>query len=551
MDRRTYLRTLGGASALGAGSIGVAAGSVDEYVETERGPVEGEPDGDVIAYKGIPYAAQPVGERRFRPPERPAPAWGDELDGSEYGPRAPQPLLATNFVGLDATTFVGEEDGCLNLNVWAPEGADEGEKAVMFWIHGGAYIFGSNRFPGGELAEDGDVVVVAPNYRLNALGFFAHPAVTAENPDAPTNVGYLDIRAALEWVQQNVARFGGDPDNVTVFGESAGGHAVLTLLTDPDAEGLFHRAISQSGPINEPLYSLSELESRGEDAAAELSCGGSDALACLREADPSDLASAYGVAQSFAGMGDPSDGPRVLRPGLVFGVDGEVVESHPATRIAEGEFHDVPVLLGGNAEEYQFFLAFTGDAAPESASAYRQRVRAEYGQFADDVLEQYPASDYDSIEEAYVDLFTDDLFLCSDYKVAREIEQHGGTAYRYVFDDKPTVPVTLTVEDPGAYHTAELSYVFGQTVTQQGLPTGILGPQDYRLRHRMQTYWTNFAKRGDPNGSGWFAPPEWPAVGDDLTRVRLQARSVDPESGVEPECELFAEIYEYVRSEGR
>ncbi|WP_335998587.1 carboxylesterase/lipase family protein [Halorientalis halophila] len=556
MDRRRYLRALGGASALGAGS-GIGSANTGWWfsgpeVETESGTVEGEDEGDYHAFRGVPYAHQPVGERRFRPPETPAPSWEGTRDATDFGPLAPQPVLATSFLGVDVGKFVGEEDGCLNCNVWAPADADPGEKPVMFWIHGGAFNFGSNRFPGGNLAATGDVVVVAVNYRLNALGFFAHPEITAENPSAPANAGYLDVRAGLEWVQRNVEAFGGDPDNVTIFGESAGGHAVLTLLTDPETEGLFHRAISQSGPITDPLYSLSELEARGAEAAEELGCADGDALACLREQDPESLAEAYGVSGALAVGGDPDpDLPGVAQPGLVFGVDGEVVPEHPATRIANGDFHDVPVIAGGNADEYQFFLEFAGDTVPESATAYDDWLDAAYGRFADRVRDAYPADAYDSLETAYVDLLSDEFFLCSDAAVVDAVRDHGGTAYRYVFDDTPTIPVTLLSEDPGAYHTAELSYVFGQTVTQQGLPTGIMGPGDWKLRDRMQAYWSNFAESGDPNGSSGSDLPAWPAVDEDHTKVRLREKTVAVETGTRAGCAVFRDVYDYLRSIGR
>ncbi|SEN84749.1 para-nitrobenzyl esterase [Halorientalis persicus] len=552
MDRRTYLGALGGASVFGAGSgIGSANATwwfSDPEVEIESGTVEGDEEGDVNAFRGIPYAHQPVGERRFRPPETPAPSWDGTRGAHDYGPRAPQPILATGFLGLDVGKFVGSEDGCLNLNVWAPADADPGEKPVMYWIHGGAYNFGSNRFPGGALAEAGDVVVVAVNYRLNALGFFAHPEVTAASPSAPTNFGYLDIRAGLEWVQRNVAAFGGDPDNVTIFGESAGGHAVLTLLTDPEAKGLFHRAISQSGPINDPLYPLAELEDRGTEAARELDCASGDTLACLRDAKPAELAEAYGVAGALASEATDGGTPRVELPGLIFGVDGEVVRAHPATLIEDGEFHDVPVLLGGNAEEYQFFLEFADDTVPESEAAYRDRLQRVYGDFGDRVVDAYPVSDYDSIEAAYIDVNTDDFFLCSDVAVTDAITRQGGTAYRYLFDDTPTIPVTLLSDDPGAYHTAELAYVFGETVTQQGLPTGIIGPGDWVLRDRMQGYWTNFAASGDPNGDGL---PEWREATRNQRRVRLQEDSVTVETGTSDGCAVMQDIYSYLRSTGR
>ncbi|MDS0474380.1 carboxylesterase/lipase family protein [Natrinema sp. 1APR25-10V2] len=529
LNRRRYVRALLGTMAIGASSgVGSAIASSSPQVTTESGPVAGEEVGDTNVFKGIPYAKQPVGDRRWRPPETPG-EWEGTLDATEYGPACVQNGGLSAVTGGE--TEVRGSEACLNLNVWTPTDATPDDpRPVMVWIHGGGYTSGSNRYESRRLSEFGDVVVVTINYRLGPFGFFTHRDLLAESP-RNVNQGYQDTLAALGWVQQNVQAFGGDPDNVTIFGESAGGNAVLTLMSDPATEGLFHRVISQSGPVVDGLYDREEAAQAGVDLATELGCTGSDPGECLRAKSPEEIlnANAPDSAQSTL------DGP------LGVTVDGEVIEKHPAKRFADGEFNDVPLITGGNADETQLFLLQTD---VPSADAYESTVRERYGELANQVLETYPASEYETPKKALIAATTDATFLCGDRLIAKWIDENGGTVYRYLFDDRPTYPLTalsLLADDVGAYHAAELAYVFGEEVAQGDTALARLGLKDRLLSRRMQDYWTTFAETGDPNSR---LRPDWPQFSaDGQEQVRLTEDWIIGQSGPKPECALWEPLY--------
>ena len=546
MDRRHYLQSLGGVTALGAGS-GIGSANTGWFwgptVDTESGTVEGESAGETNVFKGIPYAHQPVGERRWRPPKTPAPTWDGTRDATEYGPLAPQSgLLGSigSIVGLNTTTVDGKEDGCLNLNVWAPEHADPGEKPVMVWIHGGGYEVGSNRYDSQNLSERGDVVVVTINYRLGPLGFFTHPDLLAEDP-RNVNQGYQDMVAALEWVQRNVAAFGGDPDNVTIFGESAGGNAVLTLLTDPSAEGLFHRAICESGPVVEALQSAEDAAADGTAVAGEIGCTGSEALSCLRDASTKDLLATGGggLIGAIAGGGDEESSLEADPLGVT--VDGTVIEKNPALRFRDGEFHDVPLITGGNADETQLFLL--GTDVP-SAQAYEETIRSRYPDRADEVLAAYPVSDYETPKKALIDVTTDETFLCGDRLVSKWITDNGGSVYRYIFDDAPSDPfllLRLVMDGMGAYHAAEMAYVFGQDIEQRGFTITGLGRSDRKLSRIMQDYWTSFARSGEPGGTD---RQRWPDFDSEFqNQFRFTEDGAVTQVGEPSACAIWERLY--------
>lgn len=528
-NRRQYLRSVLGATAFGVvGGVGTATTWSGPEVSTESGPVRGERTGDTDVFKGIPYAKQPVGDRRWRPPEIPG-EWEGTLEATEYGPVCVQSGGLATVAGGEPE-ISGSED-CLNLNVWAPADATPDDpRPVMVWIHGGGYTSGSNRYESRRLSEFGDVVVVTINYRLGPFGFFTHPDLLAEDP-RNVNQGYQDMRAALRWVQRNVRAFGGDPDNVTIFGESAGGNAVLTLMSDPEAEGLFHRVICQSGPVVGDLLNREEAAREGVELAEEVGCTGGDAADCLREQSPEAILN--------ASTGDSEES--VLDGPLGVVVDGEVIEKHPAKRFADGEFADVPLITGANADETQLFLV--GTDVP-SAEAYEATVRDRYGDLADRVLETYPVDAYETPKDALVDVTTDAVFDCGDRLVARWIDENGGTVYRYLFDDAPTYPLSLLrllEDDVGAYHAAELAYVFGGEVTQGDYSIARLGLRDRLLSRRMRDYWTTFAETGDPNGR---LRPDWPEfTAAEREQVRLTEDEVVRESGPKPECALWEPVY--------
>ena len=474
---------------------GAAAGTaLADPVRTAAGLVEGttSADGSVRAFRGIPFAAPPVGELRWREPQA-TPRWEGVRRAAEFGSRCPQGSVFDDMVFRDQPS-----EDCLYLNVWTPAKSPSEKRPVMVWIHGGGFQAGSASEPrqdGERLARRG-VVVVGVNYRLGVFGFLAHPALTAESGrGASGNYGLMDQVAALRWVRENVAAFGGDPENVTIFGESAGSFAVSALLASPLARGLAARAIGESGAYLgrhalEPL-SLAASEENGTAFAAAL---GAASLAELRRKPADDvLQAALKVQPWFA----PT-------------IDGHVLPKDVGAIYAAGEQARVPLLAGWNADEVRAGVVL-GKQKP-TAKSFAEQTRARYGPAADALLKVYPAAtDAEALESA-ADL-AGDTFLA--YATWKWIETHartaGAAAYRYSFDRKiPVAPgtkvegVPATAEDVGARHAGEIEYVFGALDT---LPTVPWQDADRRISDQMMAYWTNFARSGDPNGSGL---PEWP-----------------------------------------
>ncbi|MCL4228254.1 MAG: carboxylesterase family protein [Myxococcales bacterium] len=464
-----------GPDAAGGGDAAPCAaggGPVAERVATTSGVVRGARAGATWAFLGVPYAAPPVGERRLAAPA-PAPCAAGELDATRLGPACPQ---------LDeAGTFVGDED-CLQLNIWAPA-APAGPRPVMVWLHGGGNAVGSAVYPiydGRRLAEAGDVVVVTLNYRLGQLGFLAEAALAG--PDgAIGNHGTLDQVAALRWVRDNIAAFGGDAGNVTVFGESAGGRNTCTLLAVPAAAGLFHRALVQSGACKF-VDRVAEGQAVADDVAAALGCAG-DRVACLRAATAEALVRAnhHPVGALAASLYGPV-------------IDGVVLAEQPEAAIAAGRHHAMPFAIGANADE-------TAREAPASLSAaqYEALVRAQYGAIADAVLARYPAAAYPTPRAAYVRLTTDSRFVCPSREIAASADQ-GQTepVHRYFFAYRATAL--------GAPHGIDVPFVFGtfDAVLVAGQPYQPTAA-DLALAAAIQGYWTRFARTGSPGGT-----PAWP-----------------------------------------
>lgn len=430
----------------------------------------GAPAGATTAYKGIRYAQAPVGDLRFRAPQ-PVTCTGEQ-PALAYGPKCPQ---------LDEGTYVGDED-CLQLNVWAPVAAGP-PRPVMVWIHGGGNIVGSAVEPvydGQRLAEAGDVVVVTVNYRLGQLGWLADASLAASD-GAVGNYGTLDQVEALRWVRDHIAGFGGDPGNVTIFGESAGGRNVCTLLAVPAAAGLFHRAIVESGACKF-LQTEAAAQAVADDVAAALGCSG-DRAACLRAATAEQVIRAN---PGTAGVLTASSYGSVI--------DGVVLAEQPEDAIAAGRHHAVPFLIGANADE-------TVREAPVNLTEaqYQQLVRAQLGPTLGDLaLAQYPVSAYPTPRAAYVRMTTDVRFVCPSREIAAAAAPHAPT-FRYFFSYRPT-PL-------GAPHAIEIPFVFGTFAAIPYTPSAA----DLALATAIQGYWTRFARTGDPGGS-----PAWPryAAGD-------------------------------------
>ncbi len=463
---------------------GQSAAQESVQVATETGVVEGTRNRGVAVFKGIPYAAPPVGPLRWQPPQ-PASPWEGLREAHQVSPMAPQRFAS----GLG----LAQSEDCLYLNIWTPA-QDLDALPVMVWIHGGGFGTGSGAEPmyeSTELAKQG-VVVVTFNYRLNVLRFFTHPLLSQESPHAASgNYGLLDQIAVLEWVQRNIAGFGGDPDRVTIFGESAGGRAVSLLMASPLSRGLFHRAAAQSGALRGVSTRLEDRERRGRQLAEAVGCTDTpDPLVCLR-------ATSY---QALAAVPGFDSGPIV---------DGWVIPEDPRTVYAEGRQHDVPMMIGGNADEGTFSM-LGRLAEVRTVRRYGDYVRDLLGSDADEALAMYPATKDTEVYMALSRFATDRGVARHAREQARWMDGTSSTTYVYHFSrDSPHHQWTGL----GATHTAELPYLFGnlQFAARNG-DLSTLELVDRRLSQAMMRYWTHFAATGDPNTDGL---PVWPAFTDD------------------------------------
>jgi para-nitrobenzyl esterase len=447
-------------------------------VHTNGGGVSGVAGSapEVRVYKGIPYAAAPTGDRRWRAPE-PAAPWDGVRDASQFSPTCPQQPYPENSIYRSAPQPSSED--CLYLNVWTAAGSAKERRPVMVWIHGGALTRGSGStrtYDGESLARKG-VVVVTINYRLGIFGFLAHPELTTESPRrASGNYGLLDQIAALEWVQKNIAAFGGDPKRVTIFGESAGSWSVNYLMASPRARGLFHRAIGQSGGAFSVLSKLSAAEQAGAKVAAGL---GAASLKELRAKSVEELLKA------------PAGG----RPN----VDGWLLSEDVHTIFASGKQNDVPLIAGFNADEA---TAFTPWPPGATAATYTEQMRRRYPRNAEEWLKHYPAGSDEEARQSFYAVFRDLTFGWHMRTWVRLATRTGKSkAYYYYFTRVPPGPNS---ERLGAYHAAEIAYVFHNLHTSPRP----WEPADHQLSDTLSSYWVNFAATGDPNGKGL---PQWPA----------------------------------------
>jgi para-nitrobenzyl esterase len=455
---------------------------------TAQGPVYGtrSASGDMLIFRGIPYAAPPVGERRFAPPRPPAKRSG-VLKATEFGPSCAQ---AAGVMGAASTA-----EDCLYLNIYTP--ARKGRYPVMVWIHGGAFIAGSgsDAYLPDRLVAEG-VVVVTLNYRLGALGFLAHPALSAEQGGRSGAYGLLDQRMALKWVQQNIEYFGGDPDNVTIFGESAGGHSVMALIASPKTDGLFHKAIVQSGSIFPEQIPLATAEQLG--AAAFAACADVD---CLRELTVEEVLAAQSRLSSGIGL--------VVNHGSALQPDGSIADA-----LASGSFQRVPLLAGTNLDEYTLFVGISAlSNSPPPPERYLAEIGALIRQPADSaatrgVAAAYPLTAYgDNVWQAIAAIGTDVAFACNALRQAQQLAPYI-SVHAYEFADREA-PLTLLPVRPagielGAMHAAEIPYLFGSD--DSFIARGASAAQ-VALSQAMIRYWTRFARNGDPNGA---SDPLWP-----------------------------------------
>jgi len=464
-----------------------------------RGLVVGEKQ-DIQVYKGIPFAAPPVGERRWKAPQ-PVSAWHGVRDCFEFGAACPQkvPPRYGSIPELDLNVPMSED--CLFLNVWTPAHRTAKNLPVLYWIHGGGFTMGAASQPlydGEGLARLG-CVVVSINYRLGALGFLAHPALSRGNKENVSgNYGLLDQIEGLRWVKRNVAAFGGDPQRVTIFGESAGGGSVLCLMVSPLAKGLFHGAVAQSAAGAE-LTRLRELQG-GHGSAEEAGkrfiahCGlpeTADATQ-MRRLDAEVLLKAASSNEPRPG-GDPKLG----RLSLVLGpiLDGQAIPDEPDLIFAAGQEEAVPLIIGNTKDEMSMFLMLT--KMPVDEAAYLKLLKTSFGGLADVIAQAYPVKNARQIRPTVIQLASDLAFILEARSMARKHSAAGQKTFRYEFA-RGTKRGFL--QFLGAHHGAELAYVFQH-------PIKVDDSTEKRISQTMGRYWVNFATTGDPNGKD---VPNWP-----------------------------------------
>jgi para-nitrobenzyl esterase len=480
-----------------------AAGPATERVVTTSGTVHGVSVGASWKYLGVPFAAPPTGPLRFAAPA-PATCATTEIDASAFGPQCPQ---------LDANgNYLGDED-CLHVNVWAPA-ATAAPRPVMVWIHGGANAIGFTSDPlydGQKLAETGDVIVVTADYRLGQLGFVDHVALEAESP-AAGNYGLLDQIAALQWVHDNIAGFGGDPANVTVFGESAGGRDTCSIVAAPAAAGLFQRSIIESGACG-GLPTRAVAETQGNTFATAAGCTTGDIASCLRAL----------TAEAVVRAAAPDPSILVSTPYQPV-IDGTIQPVLPVTALANGSFNHVPFMVGSNAQE-------TGGAVPAvpDEATYAKLLTDEFGATLETkIIAQYPVSRFGTPRAAYVRVTTDARFVCPTRTVARNATAGQTDAvYRYFFEyaDSPV----------GAVHGLEIPFVFGtfDGILVNGVPYQPTAA-DLAVSAAVQADWTSFARTGTPSGT-----PTWPRW-DATDPVRGFTATPDVEVGVRTaDCDFW------------
>lgn len=490
----------------------------DVVVQTKNGLLRGKSNAEVASFKGIPYAAPPVGQFRWRPPQ-PVKPWEGIRDASKYGANCAQ----SGWGAAPGTIADNSSEDCLYLNLWKPANAKPEEKLpVMVWIHGGGFTGGSGSGPqdfGDQFAKQ-NVILLTINYRIGRLGFFAFPALNQEYPEEPKgNYGFMDQIAALEWVQKNIAAFGGDPNNVTIFGFSAGGVSVHTLLTIPAAKGLFHKAISQSGggrdgvltgrPISKEnadvIYAVS-AETIGVNFAKKIGIEGTgiDALAKLR---------ALSVEKIVDG-GQQTDGPNGPRTYSGPILDGKLVIETAETAYKAGRQAKVPLIIGANSAE------IGGGFVNQSKS--KEELFSLFGILKNEAKKAYDPEGDKNFEEVVTQFNTDWVWAEPARMTAKAFAKNNTAAYYYLFS---YVPASMRERMRfGAGHGSEVAYVFDNFSARRG--NAEITPEQKNVAKIMNTYWANFAKTGNPNGEGLS---KWPLYNqkNEILEIETDGKPVD------------------------
>ena len=444
-------------------------------VKVTGGIIEGSTEDGISSFKGIPFAAPPIGDLRWRAPQ-PVIPWEGIKQTREF---APGPVQDTEFGAVLGGPQIVSED-CLYLNVWTGAKKPDEKRPVMVWIYGGGFGTGMTSTPlydGASLAKKG-VVLVSVAYRLGPFGFLAHPELSKETGKGSGCYGIQDQIAGIKWVNENIANFGGDPSNITIFGESAGAKSIGFIVTSPMAKGFFHRAISQSGgAAAPPVYTLKEAEAMGKDYLSRV---GADDIRSARSL------SAEQIQSGTKGSGDFRPVP-----------DGRTIVDDPYELLETGNYNDTPILIGTNSDEGGLFLK-----EEITKETFKQYVEKKLGPGMDALLKVYPhTTDAEAIRSAK-DIIREYGYAWSTFNWA---ELHSGNgrnrAFVYYYDHRtPAYP-------EGANHASELAYVFDNLMSMPDQPENFPGPEDKALSDLLTSYWINFAKNGDPNGPGL---PFWP-----------------------------------------
>ncbi|MEK7376099.1 MAG: carboxylesterase/lipase family protein [Candidatus Margulisiibacteriota bacterium] len=491
-----------------------------DVVNIDSGPIIGTDADGLRIYLGIPYAAPPIGPLRWRPPQA-VQAWTGVKECAAYGSSCPQP----ESIKIGITS-----EDCLYLNVWTPAKTDGDKLPVMVWIHGGGWSLGSGSMPmfnGAKLAKKG-VVFVNFNYRLGPFGFFVHPQLCKESPYGVSgNYGLMDQIAALKWVKNNISAFGGDSENITIFGESSGSMSVSLHMISPLSTGLFNRGISQSGAPYGLGYIFPQADGQmqkaiieGQKLTAVLGCDkAADPIAALRSVSSEAIIAAY-----------PFD-LTPFSPGMKFApvIDGYVIPDDPEKMYMQGKNLDVPLIIGSNSDEgTAFYQTMT-------VSEYRNWIALQFGKHVDEVFAMFPAKTDADVRSAFNRLSSVMIFSEPSRFAARSREGKTSRTFFYHFT---RVSPTELGKAMGATHGTDLLYVFGNTDKSFGF-TGT----DARLSQNMMDYWVNFAKTGDPNSSGLPLWPVYSRTGDENIEFGDQIRV--NKNLLKKECDLIRSIRQY------
>ena len=466
--------------------------SLTTTVEVTGGTIQGVEKDGIFSYKGIPFAAPPVGDFRWKSPQ-PVVPWQGVKKVDAF---APGPMQDTAFGAILGGPQEICED-CLYLNVWTGAKKTDEKRPVMVWIYGGGFGIGMTSTPaydGTNLAKKG-VVLVSVAYRVGPMGFLAHPELSAESNNGSGAYGIQDQIAGLKWVKENIAKFGGNPSNVTIFGESAGGYSVCMLAASPMAKGLFHRAISESGGgLNPPRMNLKQAEEMGKNYLSNL---GADTIAAAR------ALSAEEIQKNTKGMGNFWPVP-----------DGVTIVENMYGTFESGAFNDTPILVGTNSNEGGLFVT-----QPLTSEGFEKMISGQFAAGAEDLLNAYPHATDEEASRSAKDIMRESTFAWPTWAWASLHSRNGkNKAFVYYFDHR-------TADSPdGANHGSEIFYVFGNQNTQGPMGKVPVGPEDLALHELISSYWINFARNGDPNGEGL---PEWPVFDEKGQQVMY----FDSESG--------------------